>query len=181
MADSEISADADTTNSTSVADFYAALELRSKAESQLAGYCEKLIVLGAGGVAGGVTVAAAIATRLGRIEAYTELLVSIVCMGLSTAGAIIVNFDCSASSYIDLRSTASAKLDIGEIKRITEKRRSSPFQRWTRFLMRLGQRSNSLAAAKRRLFAALIFAMLLLNGFLQYVVFVLFNIRKFPH
>jgi hypothetical protein len=178
---SETPADTNTTAFKSVADLHAALELRAKAESQLASYCEKLIVFGAGGVAGGVTVAAGIVTRLGRIEAYPELLVSFVCMGLSTAGAILVNFDCSSSSYIDLRLTASAKLDLGEMERLAVKRRFSPFQRWVRFTERLGKRSNSLGAAKRRLYATLVLAMLLFNGFLQYVIFVIANIRKFPH
>lgn len=165
----------------SESELHAALELRASAELQLASYCERLIVFGAGGVGAGVTVAAGIVARLGRVEAYTALMTSIVCMGLSTTGAILVDFDCSTSSYIDLRTTASSKIDPQEIERMVEKRKSSRFQRWIRFSGRLGSLSNSLRGAAWRLYVTLGLAMLLFNGFMQYVIFVIANIRKFSH
>ncbi|HWZ50876.1 MAG TPA: hypothetical protein VNW54_05375 [Granulicella sp.] len=55
-------------SSSAVEKYLNAIELRSKADLQLAAYYEKLVVLGAGGVAGGATVAASLAVKLGKLE-----------------------------------------------------------------------------------------------------------------
>jgi hypothetical protein len=165
--------------------YLVAIEMRSKANLQLASYYEKLIVLGAGGIAGGATISASLAIKLGKLSGINLLIEALVQMGVATAFSVFANSLAAASSIIDLHFVASEREGAGEIEAYSMQRRlreSHPFWgRLDRILLLIGKTSPGLAPRLRGVIFSTIVAAVLANGFMFYVIFVIENVLRFPH
>lgn len=162
-----------------------AIEMRSKADLQLASYYEKLIVLGAGGIAGGATISASLAIKLGKLSGTNLLIGALIQMGIATAFSIFANSLAAASSIMDLHFVASKREDAGEIEAFSMQRQLRelhPFWgRLNRILLFIGKNSPGLAPRLRGVMISIVVAAILANGYMFYVIFVIENVFRFPH
>jgi hypothetical protein len=166
--------------------YLASMELTSKADQQLAGYYEKLIVLGAGGIAGGASIAASLAVKLGKLSGSQLLIESLSLMGIATVCSIFAHSFSSASSIMDLHLVALKKADLGEIELWSKERARRAaahplLEKLNRLLGRIGANSSGVKARIRKVIFSVLVALALANGFALYVIFIIENVLRFPH